>query len=154
MFHVCPEANGTGKIFPHSFILPDTFFTFINKRNQAIGFNLVFSIQTEHLFNFQFYRKSVGIPSGLSRNLVSFHCTVTRNHIFDYTGQYMTDVGFAVGCRRSVIKGIFRRFFPGINTLFENILFFPEFLNVFFSFHKIHIRRNFVVHNNSSILLS
>ena len=29
--------------------------------------------------------KSVSIPSGLSWNHVTLHCTVTRNHILDYT---------------------------------------------------------------------
>ena len=154
MLHIGPETNGAGEILPHPFVFPNTFFTFIDKWNQTVLLNLLFPVQAEHLFNFQFYRQTMGIPSGLSRHLITFHRLITWNHIFDNTGQHMANMRFSVGRRRSIVKCIFRSILPGFNTLFENVIFLPEFFYVLFSFHKIHIRRNFFVHHNSSFYMS
>ena len=153
MIHVGPETYSAGKILPHAFVFPHAFFAFIDKWNQTIFLNLLFSIQTEHLLNFQFHRQTMGIPSGLSWHLIAFHRLITRNHIFDDTGQHVANMGFSVSRRRSVVKRIFRSILPGFDTLFENVIFLPEFFNFLFSFHKIHIRRNFFVHHNSSFYI-
>src|SRR5699024_11613653 len=47
IFHICPETNGSGKIFPHSFVFPHTFLTLIDKWHQSVFLDLVFSVQTK-----------------------------------------------------------------------------------------------------------
>ena len=47
IIHICPETNGTGEIFPHTFVFPYGFFTFADERIQTIFFNLFFSVQTK-----------------------------------------------------------------------------------------------------------
>ncbi len=56
MIHISPETNCIGKIFPHAFIFPYGFFTFLNKRLDTVFFDLLFSVQSKHLFNFQLNR--------------------------------------------------------------------------------------------------
>ena len=139
IIHICPETNGRRKIFPHTFIFPDTFLTFVNKWNQTIFFNLFFSIQSQQFLYFQLYRKSMCIPSCFSRNHIAFHGTITGNHVFDYTSQYMTNVWFTICCRRTIIKCICLSLFTLFHTFFKNMVFFPELFCVFFSLHEIQI---------------
>ena len=153
IFHVSPETNRSGEIFPHAFVFPYTLFTFINERNQSIFFDLIFSVQTEHFFYFQLNRQTVCIPSGFTRNHFAFHGLISRNHIFDNTGQNMSDMRFAVSCWRSVIKGVSFTFFTVFHTLFKDVIFFPEFLNIFFSVYEIQICRNFFVHKQPPVLI-
>ena len=55
-------------------------------------------------------------------------------------------MGLAVGCRRSVIEHVCGTAFPLVDALLENMVFFPEFLGGFLSFHEIQVRINFLVH--------
>ena len=106
VFHISPESNCAGKILPHSFIFPYTFLTFLDKWFYPIIFNLVFSIQSKHLFNFKLNRKTMGIPSGLTRNHVTLHGTVSWNHVLDNTCQHMADMWFTICSRRTIIECI------------------------------------------------
>ena len=137
MFHIGPETNSRREIFPHSFVFPDTFFTFIDKWFYTIFFNLIFSVKAEQLFYFQLYRQSVSIPSCLTRNHVALHCTVSRNHILDYTGKYMADVRFAVCSGRSIIECIGFSFFSVLHTFLKDMVFFPEFFYFFLTVYKV-----------------
>ena len=67
VIHISPETNGTGEIFPHSFVFPDALLTFGDERIQTILLDLFFSIQSQKFLYFQLYRQSVGIPSCFSR---------------------------------------------------------------------------------------
>ena len=147
VIHICPETNSRGKIFPHSFVFPYAFFTLLDKWLHTVFFDLFFAVQTKFLFYFQFYRKSVSIPSCFTRYHITFHCTVSRDHIFDNTSQYVSDMWFAVGCRRSIIKHIGRIIFAVFHAFFKDFVFFPEFFYLFFTIYKIKIRIYLLVHN-------
>ena len=140
IIHICPETNSRRKIFPHTFVFPDTLFTLVDERHQTVLFNLLLSIQAQKLFHFQFNRQTMGIPTCFSRYHIPFHSTVTWNHILNNTGQYMTNMWFTVCSRRSVIEGISLSLFPVLHTLFENMILFPEFFCLLLSLHKIQIR--------------
>ena len=146
VIHVSPEAYGIREILPHTFVFPYAFFTFLDKWFDTVFFDLVFSVQSEKLLNFELYRKSVCVPSGLSWNFVSFHCTVSWNHILDNTCQNVSDVRFSVGCRRAIVEHIDLVAFTVTHTFSEDVIVFPEFLCLFFSVYKIKIRRNFLIH--------
>ena len=147
VIHISPETNGTGKVLPHTFVFPYTFLTFVDKWYQTIFFDLFLSVQSQHLLYFQFYRKSMGIPSGFTRYHFSFHSMITRDHIFDNTGQHVTNMWLAVCCWRSVIECVSRTFFTVFHTLFKNVVLFPELLHIFFSLNEIEIGRYFLVHD-------
>ena len=57
----------------------------LDERFKTVFFDLFLAVKTKFLFNFKFNRKSVSIPTGFTKYLVAFHCTVTRNHILDNT---------------------------------------------------------------------
>ena len=139
MLHISPETYCRRKIFPHAFVFPDTFFTLLDKWFHTIFFDLFFSVQPQFLFYFQLYRKAMGIPACFSRYHVSFHGTVTWNHILDDTGQYVTDMRFSVCCRRSVIKCVGFSLFSLFHTFFKNMIFLPELFCLFLSVHKVQI---------------
>ena len=71
------------KLFPHILIFPNTFTAIINKRLNSICFNILFSCRTNHFFNFKFNWKPVGIPTSLSQNILTLHCLITQEYIFD-----------------------------------------------------------------------
>ena len=146
IIHICPEAYSSRKILPHSLVFPHRFLAVVDKWFQTVLFNLFLAVQTQHFLHFQLYRKAVGIPSCLSRYHAAFHGAVSRNHIFDNTCQNMADVRLAIGCGRAVIESVGLTFFSVFHALFENFIVFPEFLDVFFSFHKIHVCGDFLIH--------
>ena len=46
-FHISPEANGMGEVFPHSLVFPYALFTLLDEWLYAVFFDLIFSVQTE-----------------------------------------------------------------------------------------------------------
>ena len=132
MLHICPESDCSREILPHSFIFPDTFLTFVNKRLQSVFFDLILSVQSQKFLYFQLYRQTVGIPSGLSRNHLPFHGLVSRDHIFDNTGKNMTNMRLSISGRRAVVKGVCLPFLSVFHALFKNLVLFPEFLYFLF----------------------
>ena len=139
IIHISPETNGAGEILPHSFVFPDALFTFLDERLNTVLLDLLFSVETKKLLNLKLYRKSVGIPAGFTRNHVSFHGAVSRDHVFDDTGKYVSDMRLAVCGRRSVIEHVWGSFSAAVDTFFKDFFVFPEFLNLFFPVHKVQV---------------
>src|SRR5699024_7386879 len=104
MLHIRPEAHGAGEILPHALVFPDALLALLDKGLDAVLFNLLFAVESQLLLYFQFHRQAVGVPSGLSGNFVALHGAVTGDHILDYPGQDMADVGLSVGRRWAVIE--------------------------------------------------
>lgn len=132
MIHICPETNCRRKILPHSLVFPDTFLTLLDKRLHTVSLDLLLAVKTKLFLYFKLYRKSMSIPARFTWNHVSFHSTVSWDHILDNTGQHMTDMRLAVGCWRSVIKGISFSLLTAVHTFFKNMVFFPKLLDLFF----------------------
>ena len=110
---------------------------------------LILSIQSKKFLHFDFYRKTVGIPSGFPWNVLSFHGLESRNHILDGTCLYMSDMWFSVCRRRSVIKCVHFTFSAVVYTFPENVIILPELFNFFFSVYELHVRRNFLINHCS-----
>ena len=119
----------------------------LDKWLKSVLFNLLLAVKTEHLLYFKLNRQSVCIPSCLSWNHISLHCSVSWNHILDNTCKYVSDMRLTVSCRRSVIECICLSFFAVINTLLENVIVSPELLCLLFSLDKIQVRCNFLVNH-------
>ena len=58
----------------------------------------------------------------------------------------MANVGFSVCGRRSIIKGIGLAFLTVVDTLFKNVIFFPELFDLLFPVYEVQIGRYFFVH--------
>ena len=71
----------------------------------------------------------------------SFHGSVTRDHILDRTGYYVSNMRLAVCCRRTVIKHVLRAALSLLDTLFEDMMLFPEFGNFLLPLHKLQVCR-------------
>ena len=106
--HVRPEAHFAGELFPHSLIGPDGFLALLDKRLDAIGFDLILSLDADLLLHFQLYRKAVGVPSGFSRDLLALHGMITRDHVLDDSGLNMADVGLSIRSGRTVVEHVGR----------------------------------------------
>ncbi len=88
----------------------------------------------------------MGIPACLTRYHIPLHSTVSRDHIFNDTGQDMSDMRLAVCGWRAIIKCISRTAFSCFHALLENVIFTPEFFCFFFTFYEIQIRGYFLIH--------
>ena len=152
--HIRPEADGLGEILPHPFVLPDRLFALFDERLQTVLLDLLLAVQAEQLLDLDLHGQSVGVPAGLSRDLVALHGAVTRNHVLDDAGQDVADMRLSVGRRRSVVEHIGRTVLAVFDGLFENLLIIPEFLDFLLSPDKVEISRNFLVHVSLSSLKS
>ena len=144
--HVSPEAYDAGEFLPHGFVLPDAFLTFLDKGSNAVLFDLLFALDADLFLNFQLHRKSVGVPAGLSGDLISLHRAVTRHHVLDDSCQNMTDVRLSISRGRAVIEHICRAALALLHALFKNLIVLPEFQCVVFSLHEIQVRIYLFVH--------
>ncbi len=62
-FHISPEANGMGEVFPHALVFPYAFFTLLDKWLYAVFLDLILAVQPQLLLYLQLYRQAVGIPA-------------------------------------------------------------------------------------------
>ena len=88
----------------------------------------------------------MGVPSGLPGNILPLHGLETGDHILDYPGEDMPDVGLAVGRRRTVVKGIGGRILTVLHAFFKDMILPPERLHPMFPLHKVQIRGYLVIH--------
>ena len=137
IIHISPETDFSGKFFPHSFVLPYRLFTFADKGIQTISFNLLFSVNSQLLLNLKLNRKTMGIPSCLTDNLMTLHCLISWNHILNNTGKYMSDMWLTVCCWRSVIECINRTSLFFFNGFFENFILFPKIQCLLLTLYEI-----------------
>ncbi len=154
MLHISPESYSRGEVLPHSLIFPYTFFALFDKRLNSVFLDLILSIKPQLLLNFQFYRKSMSIPTCLSWNHVALHCPISWNHILDNSGKYMSDMRLSVGCWRSVVKSICWSLFTVFHAFFKNVIVFPKLFNLFFPVYKVQVRIYFLIHRISSFCSS
>ena len=131
MLHICPES--------YAFLtLPDEWL-------DSVLLDLILAIEAELLLYLELYRKSVCVPTGLSRYILTLHGLVSGDHILDNTCKNVSNVGLAVCRRRSVIESIGRASFALLNTLLKDPIVFPELLYFLFAFHEIKVSGYFTV---------
>ena len=145
--HISPETHRAGEVLPHAFVFPYRLLTFADKRVEAILLDLFLAVQSQKLFHLKLHGKPVGIPTGLSGHHTPLHGAVSGNHILNYAGQHMADMGLAVGRRRAVIKGIGGTVLARVHAFLKDIVLFPEKAYLFFSVNKIQVCVNFLIHS-------
>ena len=76
------------------------------------------------------------VPTRLAQNVFALHHLIARDKVLDTARKHVTDVRFAVGCRRSVVKG--KGPVALCRGLFKNFVLLPEFKHVEFAPDKVH----------------
>ncbi len=145
MFHISPEANDIGEFFPHAFVLPDRFTTFLNKRLDAVSFNLFLAVDTNLLLDFELDRQTVCIPASLAKDPLALHRSKAWQHILDDTRQDMADMRLAISCWWAIVKRERITAFTLINCFLRDIVCFPEFADFLLAFHEIQVRIYFLI---------
>ena len=146
VLHVCPESDSRGELLPHALVFPYAFLTFLNKRLKTVLLDLFFSVKTELLFNLKLNGKSVSIPACFTQNVIALHRAVTGDHILDNTCKHVTYMRLAVCGGGAVIESIGLAALAALYTFLKNFVLFPELNGLFFSFHKVQVIRDLLVH--------
>ena len=107
---------------------------------------LILSIQSKKFLHFDFYRKTVGIPACLTRNIFALHRLISRNHILNNTCQNVSDMWLSVCSWWSVIEGVSLSFLAVLHRFLKNVILTPEFFSFFLALDKVHVGINFVIH--------
>ncbi len=92
----------------------------------AVIFDLLLVGETKFLFNLNFNRQAVGIPTAAAADMVTAHGLVAREDILEGARQHMVHARLAVGGRRTFIKDIFRPALAFAEGALEDILVFPK----------------------------
>ena len=90
------------------------------------------------------------IPARFAEHVLALHGLIARHDVFHHARQDMPDMRLAVGRGRAVVKGKFFSLFVPVHALFEDAVLFPEFDDLFFSFHEIHRGVYFLIHTITS----
>ena len=144
--HIRPESYDVGEFSPHAFVLPHGFLALFDERLNAVFLDCLLALDPDDLLDLNLDRKAVRIPSGFTRNILTLHGMVTRDHVLDDARQNVSDVRLAVRCRRSVkehVRGISLSLF---DALLKDIVVLPEFGGLFFPLNKIHVCFYFFIH--------
>ena len=100
---------------------------FLIKFFDAVFLDILLSVHSKLLFNFDFNRKSMGVPSGFSVNLIAFHGPVAAYGILESSGHYVVNSRHSVGCGRSLIENIAWITFSGFHAFLQKVFFLPLF---------------------------
>ena len=88
-------------------------------------------------FSPEFYRKAMSVPAGFSFYLIAFLGFVAAENILNGTCHDMMYARKAIGRGRAFIKYKGGASFPGINTLFEDVIGFPVIEDLCCNFDQI-----------------
>ena len=81
MLHIHPVTEAVAHLFPFVGIFPDGLLAFLYERFDTVFFDILFAVEPEFLFDFEFYGKSVSIPARFSQNVLTLHRLISRNNI-------------------------------------------------------------------------
>ena len=130
MFQIHPVAHLVGKIGPligvHHHILAASIVIVIHTdflTDILLG-------NTQALLNAQFHRQTVGIPSGLTLDLIALHRLVAQEGILNGTAHHMVDTRMTVSRWRSLEEYEGWTAFTFGNASVEKVLPFPLLQNL------------------------
>ena len=153
MLHVGPEADLSGELLPHALVLPDGLLALLDKGLQTIVhdlFLLVLLADADLFLDFQLHRKTVGVPAGLSGDLLALHRMVAGDHVLDDTRLDVPDVRLSVGGRRTIVEHVDRMTLILLYALLEDSVLLPELCHLVLTLDKVQIGFYLVVHLTSS----
>ena len=116
---------------------------------KSVCLDLILSVDAQLFFHLKLNGKTVGIPARLTKNPLALHSLITGDHILDYSGKHVADVGLAVCGRRTVEEGEVFLSLSKLNALAKNVLFLPEGAYCLFTLDEVEVRRNLFIHFSS-----
>ena len=140
MFHIRPKTDDVGELLPHALVLPDRFAALLDERLHAVLLDLILAVEPERLLHLKFHRQTVRIPARLSKDALSLHRLVARQHILDDARQHMTDMRLAVRRRRSVVEREILLARTLVDRFLRDVVRFPEVFDLLLSLDKIQRR--------------
>ena len=146
MLHIRPEAHLAGELLPDFLVAPHRLATLFDEGLHAVSLDFLLALNADFLLDLELDRKAVCIPACLSRDILSLHGAIARNHILDNAGLNVADVRSAVCGRRSVVEHIGPAALALLDGLLKDAVLCPELLNLALARHKVHIRGDFSVH--------
>ena len=152
MLHVRPVADLVAHLLPLMQVFPDALLAFGDEGLDAVFLDLGLAVQAQALLDLQLHRQAVGIPSGDAQGALPLHGLIPGEQILDDPGLDMPDVGLAVGRGRPVEEGKLGRAVPQVEGFADDVLLLPHLRHFLLPGHKIHIRRDFIVHGGFSFL--
>ena len=66
LLQIDPKADPLGQPFPLLHVAPDTFLALVDKRFDAVGFDLFFAVDAQFFTDFHFDRQAVRVPAGFA----------------------------------------------------------------------------------------
>ena len=140
MLHIGPEADDIGELLPHALVLPDGFAALLDERLHAVLLDLILAVESERLLHLKLHRQAVRVPARFSKDALSLHRLVARQHVLDDARQHMADVRLAVRRRRPIIEREVLLACALVNRLLCDVVRFPEFFNLLLALNKIQRR--------------
>ena len=140
MLHVRPEADDVGELLPHTLVLPDGFAALLDERLHAVLLDLILAVESERLLHLKLHRQAVRVPSRFSKDALSLHRLVARQHVLDDARQHMTDVRLAVRRRRPIVEREILLACALVNRLLRDVVRFPEVFDLLLALNKIQRR--------------
>ena len=122
MLHIGPEADDVGELLPHALVLPDGFSALLDERLHAVLLDLILAVESERLLHLKLHRQAVRVPARFSKDALSFHRLVARQHVLDDARQHMTDVRLAVRRRRPIVEREVLLACALVNRLLRNVV--------------------------------
>ena len=104
VLHVHPEADAVGENLPFLDVAEDAFAAALVELLDAVFLDIPLGTEAKFLFDFQFHRKTVGVPAAFAKAAITLHGAVAANHVLEHAGQDVMDAGAAVGSGRPFVE--------------------------------------------------
>ena len=132
--NVHPECDALGELFPFDDVAknrgPAHFVEFCD----AVFFDLALVVEAELLFDRDFHRQTVRVPSAPPQTIKSIHHLVAREHILESPRQDVMACRLAVRRWRSLIKHVSRSIFAPFGGALKYAVEAPEIQLLLFEF--------------------
>ena len=125
--HVYPIPHFLGQFFPFAGKFHNIFPAFLIVIRYTDTFSDRFFGDAQFLFYSQFHGQAMSIPTCFPLYIKSLKRFITADHVFNCPGHYMMNTRHTVCRRRSFVKYERGMSFPGFQTHFECLVFFPSF---------------------------
>ena len=146
VLHVDPVTHLVGHFLPVVQVLPDRLLALADEGLDAILFDLRLAVQAEDLLDLQLNGQTMGIPAGLTQDVLSLHGVEAGEEILDDAGLDVADVGLAVGRGRAIVEGEGLAVLAVTKGTADHVVLLPQRGDLFLTRGEIHVGCYFLVH--------
>jgi len=150
IFHVQPEADALGHLFPLALVLPDGLLALLDERLDAVGLDLLLAVEPQLLFDLELDRQAVRVPAGLAQDVFALHRLIARDHVLERARLDVADVRLAVRGRRAVVERERLGALAQLDRLLEDLPVVPELDDLLLAREEVEIRGYLLEHAKPS----